>query len=362
LAFKTDTRAGLSGPNKKIGSGTSLIKDTGTGMKVFGRLDTQVKSTIPQSDMEKQGDDFYRHGQLPLALNCWKDAFENQPPHTGLKVKIELAERDIKKEAYGLAMEEARHRLLTGDHAGAIARAREALLSVENDQQRQEALVLESESLEAQQRTARATTIKFGVLAVLFILGVFVLFAFYGPGRKRWAEPPPEPDASSGGPATPGTTVETPKAPERFKIPESQASIPKPKGWITGTAEGGLAEMRFLPAGTTKPTVSLRISKLPGGASLSHRKEELKTNNGLKNSVKLDEQPIIVDGRYECWRLGFRYNPGGDPLKAALRYYYLVSSPTGTLYLAEFDGAEDFFNTEMRHQIERMMADWSYKQ
>ena len=76
--------------------------------KLKGRPRT-MGYTRSQSETEKHGDDYYRQGQLPLALGSWKEAF-NASPHAALKIKVELAEKELKKEAFATALESTEQR------------------------------------------------------------------------------------------------------------------------------------------------------------------------------------------------------------------------------------------------------------
>ena len=138
--------------------GTSVFSAKGTTIAphVFGPLDTQVKSTIPQSDMEQRGDDHYRKGQLAQALASWKEAAEKGVAHTALMVKIELAERELKREGFRVALEEARNRLTIGDFAGAINFAQEARLVAENADQLKETDLVEQDAIEAKKKRISA--------------------------------------------------------------------------------------------------------------------------------------------------------------------------------------------------------------
>lgn len=346
-----------SGVLRKAGSGlTSAVKDTGTGIKVFGRLDTHVKSTIPQSETEKHGDDFYRQGQLPLALARWKEAFEVGDPHTGLKIKIELAEREMKKEAYAVAIEEARHRLLISDFSGAISRAREAMMSVENEQQRQEALIIESEAIEGTRKAAQATTMKFIFGGIAFIVGTLLLFWLINRGGAD-----KEKDLEDDRTLAPGVPASTgPAQPERYKLGDTGASVILPKGWFPANAEGALAALCAQEPKTNKLLVSMRVTKLPAGTTLTLKHEDLLGNHGLREATKTDGQFIVLDkGTYESSELGYRYTLATN--KFGRHFFYLINGPNGVLYQVDFDGLEDDFTFELMRQMREIIFSWSYQ-
>ena len=171
-------------------SGLRAIKEGTAAKNIFGRLDTHVKSTIPQSDVEKKGDDHYRQGNLSAALTMWREAYD-ATPHTGLKVKLDLAERDIKRETVTGALEEAQMLLDDGDYAGAIARAQDALLAAEDDTQRQEALKIEKEAGEksVEHQRAKRTKLMIAGAVVLIIIIVGALLMFRGKGTPQGPSP-----------------------------------------------------------------------------------------------------------------------------------------------------------------------------
>ncbi len=72
----------------------------------IGRLKTQVGSSIPMSDKEKEGDDFFRRGLLPLAITAWETAWEDGNQHAGLSIKLELGLFAHQKEVFEVAVNE----------------------------------------------------------------------------------------------------------------------------------------------------------------------------------------------------------------------------------------------------------------
>lgn len=321
---------------------------------VFGRLETHVKSTIPQSDTEKRGDDLYRQGQLPLALATWKDAYLNATPHAALKIKIEFGEREAKKEAYSLALDEARYRLSSRDYKSAIGRAREAVTAAENDEQRQEAVKIEREARVREEEEAKRRSIK---TAICVILGVAALIAVL----LRLARAPVSVEDESAVPSPPETTKGvTPAGPadsrpgaERLVSDATTVILPPP--W---TVSGSEACVRT--QGTKEIAATLRITKCPLSAKAADKRNELRNGGGLKNAEKCDDWENIggfIDGLYPCSELGFRYTEGG---KVRYHYYYLVSGPGDVLYQAEFDGREDLFTPDLRAQMRQIMQSLTY--
>ena len=322
---------------------------------VFGRLDTHVKSTIPQSDTEKRGDDLYRQGQLPLALATWKDAYLNATPHAALKVKIDLAEKEVKREAYSLTLEEARYRLGSRDYRGAINRARESLLAAENEAQRQDALAIESDAQRLLAEAIRVHKLKMAVVAVVGVGAIVVLLVLLG--RNTNVEP------DTGGSAEDLIKKEIaeskgaePKAESR-RLSCGAGTVTLPPPWTVSGNEG-----RVTAPGVPEPAVTFRMMQYPAGTKAVDKRTELRTSNGLglKDARKLDDWENIgafIGGVFICSELGFRYMEGG---KARFRYYYLVGGPGDTLYEGQFDGREDLFTPDLRAQMRPIMQSWTY--
>ena len=324
---------------------------------VFGRLETHVKSTIPQSDTEKRGDDFYRQGQLPLALASWKDAYLNATPHAALKYKIDLAEVEVKKEAYNLSLEEARYRLGSGDFKNAISRVREAMLAAEDEPQRQAALQLENEVLLRQEEAAKARFIK-RILAAAGLV-VLLILSFWLLGRGPSEEPETVPVAP-GGDAANKTFASVPdkgaSAPKAQKYGAGQATVTLPPPWV---ASIGQAQMQTSVG--TEPVVTLKIAQCPAGTKIADRQAELRKAQALDKAEKCDDWDNIgafIDGVYPCSELGFRYSAGD---KTHYRYYYVVAGPEDSVYQAEFEGLEDFFTPDLRAQMRQIMLSLTYK-
>jgi len=328
----------------------AAVKSGGAGGRVFGRLETHVKSTIPQSDTEKRGDDFYRQGQLPLALASWKDAFANATPHAALKVKIELAEKEVKKEAFSTALEEARHRLLIGDCRGAVNRAREAILAAENDQQKQEALRVETEAAQKSQSNAQGNTVKMAAIAVGFLILVVLVFKMMG-GKKEEPEPPP--DAPEVIVTKKGPNLNPEKKDGRFAIGIANAMVTPPPPW-----EGKGSDL-IVPAGDGKSAATMSVVSAPGVHSA--KLQELRTGTGLSNFSKLDdlESFMYVDGTFPVSELGFRYT--GSDNQTNIRYYYVINGPSDRLFIAQFDGLETAFTGSLRGQMRQIIQSWTYR-
>jgi serine/threonine protein kinase len=327
----------------------SAVKGGSSGGRVFGRLETHVKSTIPQSDTEKRGDDFYRQGQLPLALAAWKDAFTNATPHAGLKVKIELAEKDVKKEAFTSALDEARHRLLIGDSRGAISKAREAILAAENDQQKQEAVRLETEALQKTESAAQGNNIKMAAMAVGFIILVIIVFKMMG-GKKEEPEVPQLPPEVI---VKKGVNPAEDKKDSRFPIQVAGALVTPPQPWTTSGAN------LVVPAGDGKPAATMTVSASAGLHSA--KLQELRAGTGMANFSKLDdlESFMYVDGTFPVSELGFRYT--GADNQTNIRYYYIINGPSERLYIAQFEGQETAFTGSLRGQMRQIIQSWTYR-
>jgi len=331
----------------------SAVKAPASTRVVFGRLETHVKSTIPQSDIEKCGDDFYRQGQLPLALLTWKDAYLKGTPHAALKFKIDLAEIEVKKEAYGLSMEEARYRLGTGDFRNALSRAREALEAAQDEEQRQEALKLEREALLQQKEAAKARSIKRVLAAVgLVVLLILSLKLLNRGGNEGPEMVPPVPESGA------GSKTEVPDksklAPQKYGSGEATVTLPPP--WTLGAGQA-----QVMPPGATELAATLRITQCSAGTKSADRQNDLRKAQALANAQKCDDWDNIgafIDGVYSCSELGFRYSAGD---KFRYRYYYVVNGPGDSVYQAEFDGREDFFTPDLRAQMRQIILSLTYK-
>jgi hypothetical protein len=325
----------------------------GTKVVVFGRLDTHVKSTIPQSDPEKKGDDYYRQGQLAMALATWRDAYLHATPHAALKTKIELGEVDLQKERYSLAIEESRYRLEAGDFRGAITRAREALDAAKTNDERQGALSLESEGLARSQEAERVRRVKVAIVSALF--AVLVVFALWWLSRAG-TEPPPVDE----GYVEPGTSPAD-KAPSLAGKTGSStltltggATITVAQGW---TQKGN----EVLAPGATEGLTDgrLRLIRCPDGAALDDRLAALKKGDGLKDlEVREEVQQLgtFVDGLYRRAMVSLQYTAGEQ---MRLRCCYLVGGPQESLYEAEYDGPAD--RADLYQQAQTMVQSWTYQ-
>ncbi len=361
-------RSGFSGAinTKKPGSGMgSAVGASGSALKaikdgttatahsrIFGRLDTHVKSTIPQSDLEKRGDDLYRQGQLSLALNCWRESYD-ATPHTGLKVKLELAERDVKREAYNMTLEEARMRLDDGDFAGAIARSREALLSAEDDQQRQEVLNVERQAiddLEQEKYRNRVKLIVGGiVLLVLTIVAVILM------SRAKTANPTAETPTTVPAPipVTPPVVPARPIGPSKHAFDEAGASVMVQAPW---SSQG--KELVYL--GGNRRTAILTAGKLPEGTAAADVLKEIRNSPTMKDQKVIEETAaaMIVDGNYTVAKSAVRYTA---PDGVHLHYFYVFAGPQNTPRLLEVDGREDQLSQDVEQQIQSVLRTWHYE-
>jgi len=344
---------GAVGGNVNAKSGfLSAVKGGPSNQRVFGRLETHVKSTIPQSDTEKRADDFYRQGQLPLALANWREAFNSGTPHAALKIKIELGERELKKEAYTSALDEARHRIDKGDFKGAVLRAREAMMNADTEQQRGDAIKLEQEAIVTSKTASQSGNAKTITAVVGFIVLVIFVFKFFAaaPAKDDGGETQaaPTPDGKAPEIKAAGTV--------RFHITIANASIVPSAHWVV--QDGTL---QVPQPGTKAPAVTFRV--VPhNGTTAALKLDELRKNNGLENGIKIEdvENFSIVDSVYPASELGFRYaKPDGAP---ALRYIYFVGGPQESLYAVEFDGVEKVFDMAVRSQMRPMILSWKYQQ
>lgn len=342
--------AGLR-PAKPLGASTGTLQAIkGQTGKVFGRLETHVKSTIPQSDTERKGDDYYRQGQLPLALSNWKDAFENDVPHAALKIKIELAEREMKREAYTSALDEAKLRLESGDYRASISRAREALLSAENEQQRHEAMHIETEAGRRALETQKSTQIKLIVTTVVVLIVLVLMFKFMKSSSTEHVE--------DEDPENPTVTkkMKSGDQPGRMVIPSTGAAIQRPAHW-----QGDGNALRYMPPGASEEsTILMKVIKAPPQTDFIKRRDELKQGTGLPGGTKLSAQDTFtfLDGVFACAEVVFRYTRDGVNYA---RYYYLVQGPNEGVYQVEFDGPESVLDLTMQAQVREMMRSWSYR-
>ncbi len=324
-----------------------------SGMRVFGGLDTHVKSTIPHSEKEKRGDDLFRQHQLPLALNAWKDAY-NVSPHAALKVKIELGEKDFQRESYKVAMDEARYRMAERDYIGALNNARDGLVVSETESQRNEALILESDAIAGLRLAARSRMNKLLIGGAIFLIAIALAFKFTGKA--------PEPEAPPAGAgretAEPKTAEPTPiekrEALVRVPIAGTTATLVLPPPWVK---RGG--DFAAMTAQGKDPAATLRIA--PSPLPLQPKLQELRNPAGLKNAVRIDDHENIyaIDGVHAVYELGYRHTT--DDGGSGYRYFYLVVGPDDKLYVAQFDGAEKTFTQDLRDQMRTLLHSWSWQ-
>jgi serine/threonine protein kinase len=317
---------------------------------VFGRLETHVKSTIPQSETEKRGDDFYKQGQLPLALNTWKDAFSNATPHAALKVKIELAEKELKKEAYAVAIEEARHRMLIGDHKGAIERAREALLAAEGDQQRQEALRVETEASEASLASAKQGKIKLAAGIAAFLVVAFLISKLFGGSAPEEDDDDP---TKKGADKFVVKKIDMSSLPAGvFPILNGAATVKHPSNWVVDRSE------LHVKVPDKEPAVVMRSSRIADGTPLEQKRQELLDPKKKPEAEVIDNVEVfMMIENYQVAEVGLKYMDGETP---SIRYVYLISGPSDSLFTTEFRGTEADFTFELRQQMKAIMQSWTF--
>lgn len=351
-AVSQGTSAAGMRPAKPLGASTGTLQAIkGQTGKVFGRLETHVKSTIPQSDTERKGDDYYRQSQLPLALSNWKEAFENDVPHAALKIKIELAEREMKREAFSSALEEAKLRLESGDYRAAISRAREALLAAENEQQRLEAMHIETEAGRRSLESKKSTQIKLIITTVVMLLVLLLIFKFLkSSSTEHTEEEDPEHPAI--------VKVKGSETPGRLAIPAASAAILRPAHW---SWSGDDNILRYLPPGAVVDnTIMMKVIKTSAQTDFQKRREELKQGTALPGGKNLGTQDTFafLDGVFACSEIVFRYTRDGVNYA---RYYYLVQGPGDAVYQVEFDGPESVLDLTMQAQVRGIMQSWTYR-
>ena len=320
---------------------------------VFGGLDTHVRSTIPKSDVERRGDDYYHQGQLALALAEWKDAQLHATPHAALKIKIELAERDVRKEARQLALEEARYRLGSRDFRGAISRAREAMQMAGNEVEHEEAVRIEREALAAQQEAARMRSLKTALAVIAGVAALFLLVWWQSRAPEGTTEADREEPTASKAEA-PGK-AERPKL-EAQKFVTGDATIMLPPPWAVSASA-----VQLMPQGEREAAAVLKITQCPAGTKSTAKRDELRKATGLANAEKCDDWENIgafIDGLYPCSELGFRYSAGD---KSRYRYYYILQGPEDSVYQAEFDGRGDVFTADLHAQLRQIMQSLTYR-
>ncbi|HYG77288.1 MAG TPA: serine/threonine-protein kinase [Planctomycetota bacterium] len=317
--------------------------------RVFGRLETHVKSTIPQSDTEKRGDDYYRQGQLPMALASWKEAFASGTPHAALKIKIELGEKEVKKEAYSASIDEARHRIQTGDYKGAINKAREAMLNCDSEQQRQDAVKLEQEAIARSQEASKSGNIKIIAGAAVFVIVLIISFKFIGKEETPVYTHPTDQVIVK---TDEGKKKETQS---RYFIPEAQATVLQPANWTVKD------NVLTLAGGGGAQTIIMRVNRMTG-MSVAQRMNEMRKNSGLKEGLKVDdlENFALIQNIYPVSEMSFTYSR--DDGVPAVRYNYFLTGPQDAIFSVVFDGEEKYFDSKVRGQLREIILSWAYKQ
>ncbi|MBI3830759.1 MAG: serine/threonine protein kinase [Planctomycetes bacterium] len=169
--------ASVSGLNAGVAPSESGKLRTPGGTIVFGKLETQVGSTIPQSEKEHNGDDLFRRGQLQQAVKSWQEASDTGHQHAGLRAKIELGNRELRKAQYQEAINEAKWCFDAGQFVTATERAQDALNLAESDVQRSESKLLidmaKAKDIEAAKKRTTSRII-FVIVAAVVLLGVMV--------------------------------------------------------------------------------------------------------------------------------------------------------------------------------------------
>ncbi|MCW8129248.1 MAG: serine/threonine protein kinase [Planctomycetota bacterium] len=153
-----------------------------TGAAVFGKLETQVGSTIPQSEAERQGDDLFRRGQLALAMRSWQEGWDKGNQHAGLRAKLDMGQRELRKSQYQTSINEAKWCFEAGQYNAAVERAQEALTFADSDVQRSESKLLidMAKAKEVEVSKKRSTNkIVIGVVAFLAVLGGMIYFLVF---------------------------------------------------------------------------------------------------------------------------------------------------------------------------------------
>ncbi|MCZ7649179.1 MAG: serine/threonine protein kinase [Planctomycetota bacterium] len=220
------------------GSGARL----GRGLTSIGKLKPHIQSTIPQSDLERKGDDLYHAGQLAAAVISWKDAFQKGPEHAGLRVKIELGEMELKKQNFDMSVSEAQICLDVGDYENAAKHAQAALDCAISNRQRQDAEKLQELVTSRNREADRVAGLKRTVL--LFVgIGVLVVallvVLLWGRGGNL--------DGEGGSPpAPPEPAVKTEaKTPQEQNEPAGE-TVPLPEA---GAAPGAIRPDQPVPEG-----------------------------------------------------------------------------------------------------------------
>ena len=186
-------RPGRTPPDKGSGMGRSVTT-------YFGDLKTQVGSTIPQSEKEKEGDDSFRVGNLAGAVAAWRKAWEGGAQHPGLRAKVELGERQLKRMEYDNEVNEARLALSAGKFSVGHLHAQKALEMADTDGTKAEAKRLQAEiDILQTEKTSmgaiwRTILVFLGIAFFLILLGLFLY---------RLRAPEKEPPAPPGSEATP---------------------------------------------------------------------------------------------------------------------------------------------------------------
>ena len=165
------------------------------------KLKTHVKSTIPQSDKEKEGDEQYRKGQLAVAVATWEQALEVKA-HPALQRKIIIGKQEVDRQRYEAAVDEARFSADAGDFHGARDIAQNAAELAINDIQKEGARKLLAEIDQKEQDSAKAKgmqqmMIALGVAVVFIIILALVLVKVLTSDDEPEKKPPPAPAAKT---------------------------------------------------------------------------------------------------------------------------------------------------------------------
>ena len=163
----------------------------------FGDLRTHVLSTIPLTEKEREGDDLFRSGQLNAALIAWRAAMATGPQHPPLKVKIEKAERELRKLEFEASLQETQLALGAKNFAMALQHARKAVKLAESDEDQAKAGAFEVEANRLLQQRRSLTGI--GQIALLLAL-LALVFWLLGWGLIRAIREKPGPEGPEGPP------------------------------------------------------------------------------------------------------------------------------------------------------------------
>lgn len=344
----TDLDATGTGKEDAVGEGRDATK-------FFGRLETQVGSTIPQSEEERRGDDLYRQGRLPLAMAAWKEARENGNDYAGLKAKIELGERELRKEAYHAAMDECRARLLAGDCAAAINRAYVALDSALEEHQRAEAdRLLEKAKVAEREQAQKKLVRNLGLLGGSALVVILLIFAV------PWSSGKTEKN-SDGKTGQASVTALTPSVTTTIKLGENTAFTKLPKTWKSRRPETPFALYEWVSSPNRKRQIVVTVIPGPNHTDLETLYSQLQANPSLDGTKLLSTKDKfhVIDSKYRVAKLLFQYQRSDNG--TGLYYRYVMEGPNNKLYMVNFLGPKEAFDAETQRRMRAMIRWWRYK-